>query len=87
MADIYGFEDYDSDEERERNPHIPRSNLLSAAIFIADLLQRNEIQYAVMGGFACLLLGSPRQTRDLDIAFQAPNKMRSVWNAVEKESR
>ena len=87
MAELYDIADYDSDEEREKYPRIPELNLYSAASFIVDLLQRNDIHYAVMGGFACLLLQSERQTRDLDIAFQAPKKMRSIWSAIEKEPR
>ncbi len=87
MADTYDLVEYDSDEERHLRPSIAGSNLVSATVFITDLLERNGIQYAVMGGFACQLLKSPRLTRDIDIAFQGPKKMLSLWNVVEKESR
>jgi len=87
MAETYNLVEYDSDEERCRHPIIAASNLASATVFITDLLQRNSIQYALMGGFACQLLKSPRLTRDIDVAFQGPKKMLSLWNVVEKESR
>ncbi|KAK2812789.1 hypothetical protein FQN50_001118 [Emmonsiellopsis sp. PD_5] len=87
MASRYNLLDYDSDEEREKNPEIPVSNLASAAFFIADLLDRHGIIYGLMGGFAVKLMGSTRNTRDVDIAFQAPGGMRDLWRVVEPEPR
>lgn len=87
MASRYNLLEYDSDEEQEKFPEVPLENLTSAALFIADLLERAGIAYGVMGGFAVRLLGGNRTTRDVDIAFQAPGKMKDLWRAVEHESR
>ncbi|PGH28957.1 hypothetical protein GX50_08303 [[Emmonsia] crescens] len=87
MASQYSLLDYDSDEDREQNPEIPVSHLASAAFFIADLLDRHGITYALMGGFAVKLMGGTRNTRDVDIAFQAPGKMRDLCRVVEVEPR
>ncbi|KAK2790934.1 hypothetical protein FQN52_005379 [Onygenales sp. PD_12] len=60
-------------------------NLVSAAFFIAGLLDRHGIIYGLMGGFAVKLMGDTRNTRDVDIAFQAPGGMRDLWRVVEPE--
>ncbi|KAK2756973.1 hypothetical protein FQN54_004941 [Arachnomyces sp. PD_36] len=87
MASRYNLIEYDSDEEKEKYPDIPLPNLVSAALFIAGLFDRSGIPYAVMGGFAVKLMGGTRDTRDVDIAFQAPGKMGDLWRIVEAESR
>ncbi|PWY90418.1 hypothetical protein BO94DRAFT_623200 [Aspergillus sclerotioniger CBS 115572] len=87
MATHYNLIDYDSDAEKEKHPLIPLSNLISAALFIAHLLEKANIPYGLMGGLAVSLLGSNRTTRDVDIAFQAPGKMRDLWGLVEREAR
>lgn len=84
MASRYNLLDYDSDQDAHEVPDV---NLLSVAFFIADLFQRHGITYDVMGGFALRLMGSPRDTHDVDIAFQAPGKMRDLWGVVEGERR
>lgn len=87
MASSYNLLEYDSDEEQKKFPEVPLANLTSAALFVADILERAGIVYGVMGGFAVRLLGSNRTTRDVDIAFQAPGKMKDLWRTVEHESR
>jgi hypothetical protein len=87
MASHYNLLEYDSDEEARRYPEIPLSNLASAAFFIAEVLDKNGIVYGLMGGLAVTFLGGERETRDVDIAFQAPGKMRDLWCAVEAEPR
>ncbi|WEW56322.1 hypothetical protein PRK78_001765 [Emydomyces testavorans] len=87
MASKYDLLEYDSDEEKQKYPVVPRENLTSAALFMAGLLDRAGILYGVMGGFAIVLMGGNRETRDIDIAFQAPGKMRDLWAVVETESR
>lgn len=87
MASRYDLLEYDSDEEQEGFPEVPLANLTSAALFVADLLERAGIVYGVMGGFAVRLLGGNRATRDVDIAFQAPGNMKDLWRTVEHESR
>ncbi|KAM5444453.1 hypothetical protein MaudCBS49596_008012 [Microsporum audouinii] len=87
MASRYNLLEYDSDEERENFPDIPESNLVSATLFIAGILERANIPYALMGGFAVKLMGGTRDTRDVDIVFEAPRKMRDLWNIVECEPR
>ncbi|KAL1984819.1 hypothetical protein VTN96DRAFT_8663 [Rasamsonia emersonii] len=84
MAETYDLRDYDSQEDAQ---DVPYSNLVSAACLIADLFEKAGILYAVMGGFALKLMGSTRDTNDVDIAFQAPGKMRELWSIVEKEPR
>lgn len=87
MASQYSLLEYDSDEEQERYPSIPLSNLSSAAFFITGLLERAGIPYGLMGGLAVRFMGGSRATRDVDIAFQAPRKMRDLWRIVEPEPR
>ncbi|OJI84630.1 hypothetical protein ASPTUDRAFT_121725 [Aspergillus tubingensis CBS 134.48] len=87
MASTYDLVNYDSDEEREKYPQIPGSNLASAAFFMAGLLDRAGIPYGLMGGLAVSYLGGQRETRDVDMAFQAPGKMRDLWRIVEAEPR
>lgn len=85
MASRYSLVDYDSDEEKEKYPRIPFANLASAALLMAGLFDRAGTPYGLMGGFAIRLLGGSRDTRDVDIAFQA--KMGDLWKIVEAESR
>ncbi|GLA27287.1 hypothetical protein AnigIFM63326_004482 [Aspergillus niger] len=87
MASTYDLVNYDSDEERERHPIVPFPNLASAAFFMAGLLEQAGITYGLMGGLAVAFLGSNRATRDVDMAFQAPGKMRDIWRIVEAEPR
>ncbi|PYI00859.1 hypothetical protein BO78DRAFT_434111 [Aspergillus sclerotiicarbonarius CBS 121057] len=87
MATHYDLVDYDSDAEKEKYPHVPLANLISAALFVANLLEQAGIPYGLMGGLAVSLMGSNRATRDVDMAFQAPGKMRDMWALVEAESR
>ncbi|KAL2007258.1 hypothetical protein VTN00DRAFT_8696 [Thermoascus crustaceus] len=82
MASRYNLLDYDSDQDAHE---VPDSNLLSAAFFIADLFQRHGIPYGVMGGFALRLMGPPRETHDVDIAFQAPGKMRDATKTPPRD--
>jgi hypothetical protein len=42
-------------------------HLLSAADYIIGLLETNRVPYALMGGFALKLRGSPRTTHDVDL--------------------
>ncbi|GLA44218.1 hypothetical protein AnigIFM63309_002803 [Aspergillus niger] len=87
MASTYDLVNYDSDEERERQPIVPFANLASAAFFVAGLLEQAGITYGLMGGLAVAFLGSNRATRDVDMAFQASGKMRDIWRIVEAEPR
>lgn len=87
MASTYDLVNYDSDEERERQPIVPFANLASAAFFMAGLLEQAGITYGLMGGLAVAFLGSNRATRDVDMAFQASGKMRDIWRIVEAEPR
>ncbi|KAI1925879.1 hypothetical protein LOZ58_002358 [Ophidiomyces ophidiicola] len=87
MASKYDLLEYDSDEEREKFPAVPMENLMSAALFMASLFDRAGVPYGVMGDFAINLMGGERETRDVDIAFQAPGKMRDLWDIVEGEER
>lgn len=84
MASRYDLLEYDSDEDRH---DVPSHHLLSAAFFLAGLFERANIPYGVMGGFALKLMGSERDTDDVNIAFQAPGKMRDLWGIVEVETR
>jgi hypothetical protein len=86
MASKYSLINYDSDEDRAQNPNAPpRENLLSACLFVFDILQRSNINHAVMGGFGLNLRGSPRPTRDVDVAVEA--RMAQLWPVVEPQSR
>ncbi|KAJ9300689.1 hypothetical protein DTO271G3_1853 [Paecilomyces variotii] len=87
MASRYSLVDYDSDEEVQKYPRIPISNLTSAAFFVAGILEQAGIQYGIMGGMAVKLMGGMRDTRDVDIAFDAPGKMRDLWRVLEVQTR
>lgn len=72
LADTYDVDDYESDERGE-DPCGPLvENQVAATQFIAGLATQRGFPYAVMGGFAMVLRGSKRRTRDVDIIIQAP---------------
>ncbi|KAL2813749.1 hypothetical protein BDW59DRAFT_176661 [Aspergillus cavernicola] len=54
---------------------------------MSQMLERAGIHYALMGGLAVIYLGGQRNTRDVDIAFQAAGKMRELRAVVEAEPR
>ena len=84
-AELYNLEDLpDSDDEAE-NSISPVENLMSATDLITGLLEKHEIQYAVMGGFAVNLLQGQRETRVIDVCFSGGFKyLRSI---LEQQSR
>lgn len=45
-----------------------RLHLSAAAEFVSQIMQANAIPFAIMGGFAIQIRGSPRETYDVDIA-------------------
>ena len=86
MASRYNIVDYDSDDELERDhlgPH--HSNLVSAAEFVVQLLEREGINYALMGAFALECCGSARDTHNVDITVDT--SMKRIWQIIEPESR
>ena len=87
MASQYSLLEYDSNKEQERYASIPLSNLSSAALFITGLLEQAGILYSLMGGPAVRFMGGSCATHDVDIAFQAPRKMRDLWRIVDPEPR
>lgn len=71
LADTYDVDDYESDE-RSEDPCGPLvDNQVSATQFITGLTRQRGFPYALMGGFAMVLRGSKRRTRDVDIIVQA----------------
>ena len=86
MASQYNILEYDSELERAQNPQGPPIiNQISAAKFLVSLLHSKGILYAFMGGFALVLRGSERPTRDIDTVVEATP--RQVWNMVGSEAR
>ncbi|KAI9837596.1 MAG: hypothetical protein M1819_007247 [Sarea resinae] len=86
MADVYNLVDYDSEEERERDPQgPPRANLFAAAIYLKTLWDANNIAFAALGGFAMMCRGSERQTRDIDLVVQT--NMATLWALITPQPR
>lgn len=78
----YDVANYDSEEERKNDPDgPPLENQKSAASYIANKIEQASGAYALMGGFALLLLGSRRSTRDVDMVTNL--KMKQIWSLVE----
>ncbi|WEW59183.1 hypothetical protein PRK78_004652 [Emydomyces testavorans] len=84
MASRYDMANYDSDEEREKYPQIPKKNLTSAVLFCVKLFNSKQISYTVTGGYAVKLLGGERDTRNVDMYVGA--KMKDIWKLLESES-
>jgi len=42
-------------------------NLFDKLLQIADALEREKVEYILIGGFAVILYGLPRLTQDLDL--------------------
>ena len=87
LASIYDLTEYDSDGEREKYQSVPGKNLVSAATYITDLFSRHDVPVAVIGGFALRLMGSARETRDVDMVFQAPHKFAQMWDIIDQDRR
>lgn len=86
MASTYDLVEYDSDEERQKNPQgPPRENLLAAATYITLLLGANEIDYAAMGGFAMICRGSTRNTSDVDVIVDT--SFGRLWDVIRQQPR
>lgn len=82
----YDVAQYDSEEERARDPQgPPLENQSSAAAYIGSKIQGADGVYALMGGFALVLLGSRRSTRDVDMVTDLT--MARVWSIIEGDSR
>ena len=84
MASHYNILDYNPSEYKKT---LPISNLASAAFFIANILSRAGIPYGLFGGFAVQLMGGNRETRNVDIAFEAPGGIHQLWRVLEVETR
>ncbi|KAI9844971.1 MAG: hypothetical protein M1837_005115 [Sclerophora amabilis] len=86
MASTYNLVDYDSEEERLKNPEgPPAANLFAAAEYISGLFNANSVDYAVMGGFAMICRGSFRTTSDVDVVAEAT--MSALWRIIEPQPR
>lgn len=86
MASRYSLVDYDSEEEREKDPQgPPLANLFAAASYLSRLFAANGIQWAAMGGFAMICRGSRRTTRDVDVVTDT--NMRNLWAIIEPQPR
>ncbi|ORY23109.1 hypothetical protein BCR39DRAFT_549861 [Naematelia encephala] len=72
-------------------PAVDRNNdaLVQAAASLGRILNETHVEYAVAGGVACLLLGSRRTTRDLDVAVNLPgDEIKALKQAVaQREPR
>ncbi|KAI5362151.1 Putative Nucleotidyltransferase superfamily [Septoria linicola] len=62
----------------------PLENQVSAARYIGDRIKQASGTYALMGGFALLLLGSQRSTRDVDMVTDL--RMKQIWSLIEGDS-
>lgn len=87
LAETYDLVDYDSDEEIEAagNNSQHFENLLSAAKFIDHILTDAGIVHAFVGGFSLRLLGSPRESLDVDVVFLG--SWLSIWNVLRSQRR
>lgn len=54
---------------------------------IARCLRHSKIHWAVVGGACCVLLGSPRETDDIDIVVSKPEYVRQVKNLLKADHR
>ena len=86
MASKYSLVDWDSEEERLRDPNgPPLRNQMVAAIFVSSLFKSRNIKYAIMGGFAMILRGSTRSTPAIDMIVETT--MQQLWRILEPEER
>ena len=86
LADTYDVDDYESDETEEDAKKPPFDNQFSATQFIVGLSTQRGFPYALMGGFAMVLRGSERRTRDVDIIIQAPgSQIRDMIKAQRRQ--
>ncbi len=76
---------YDELPETPEGAEPPFENLVSAALFLAEVLDANNIRFAFLGGFACGVLGNTRETGDVDVCVQS--NFRTVLQVLENESR
>jgi hypothetical protein len=76
---------YDEMPDIPEGAEPPRNNLASAAVFLCEVLAKHQIPCAILGGFACLVLGSHRRTDDIDLCVQSG--FRRVRAALEPEER
>nr|POF17013.1 hypothetical protein CFP56_57829 [Quercus suber] len=82
----YNVAEYDSEEERSRDPDgPPQENQTTAAAYIARRIQSVSGVYALMGGFALVLMGSRRSTRDVDMVTNLT--MAQIWSLIEGDPR
>jgi hypothetical protein len=51
-----------------------------------ELLERNDVEYLVVGGYAVALHGFPRYTGDIDFSWQSLNKMRGLFSTFLSNS-
>ncbi|PQE20285.1 hypothetical protein CJF30_00001585 [Rutstroemia sp. NJR-2017a BBW] len=86
MASRYNIIDYESDDEQDDDSRGPSNeNLVSAASFVTQLLNKEGINYALMGAFALQCFGSNRNTNNVDIAVDT--SMKRLWQIIEPEDR
>jgi hypothetical protein len=86
MASRYNIIDYESDDEQDGDILGPSNdNLISAASFVTQLLNKEGINYALMGAFALKCFGSNRDTNNVDIAVDT--SMKRLWQVIEPEDR
>ncbi|PQE22695.1 hypothetical protein CJF31_00001630 [Rutstroemia sp. NJR-2017a BVV2] len=86
MASRYNIIDYESDDEQDDDIRGPSNeNLVSAASFVTQLLNKEGINYALMGAFALKCFGSNRDTNNVDIAVDT--SMKRLWQIIEPEDR
>lgn len=67
-------------------PNVGRDELIAAAHVIHDLLKANDISHGFLGGFALMLAGNLRTTKDLDCCFEVANKAH-LRGVLEQEAR
>ncbi|EEP77959.1 predicted protein [Uncinocarpus reesii 1704] len=85
MASQYNVHEYDSEAERRKYPLVQMENLTSAALYFTGKLNSKNIASSLWGGLAVKVLGGTRDTRNVDIIFQA--RMEDVWKIVQTERR
>ncbi len=52
---------------------------------LLELLEENEVDYLIVGGYAVAFHGFPRFTKDIDIFFDAsPGNINKIINSLEK---
>jgi hypothetical protein len=73
---------YDEIASSPEPDSIDFDDMMKAAQKLSQVLQKADIRHGFMGGFACRMIGSTRQTTDVDCCVEASwKKLREILSA------